>query len=66
MGSSPISGIIFLVYSIISVSYTHLAAGCGVLMGNAPAAIRETFPGKVTLDNNHDGIPVALKDLGMI
>ena len=42
------------------------AAGCGVLMGNAPAAIRETFPGKVTLDNNHDGIPVALKDLGMI
>lgn len=42
------------------------AAGCGVLMGNAPAAILETFPGKVTLDNNHDGIPVALKDLGMI
>ncbi|MFR3345179.1 MAG: HAD family hydrolase [Anaerobutyricum sp.] len=31
-----------------------------------PAAILETFPGKVTLDNNHDGIPVALKDLGMI
>ena len=42
------------------------AAGCGVLMGNAPAAILETFPGKVTLDNNHDGIPAALKDLGLI
>lgn len=42
------------------------AAGCGVLMGNAPAAIKETFPGKITLDNNHDGIPAALKDLGLI
>ena len=42
------------------------AAGCGILMGNAPVAILETFPGKVTLDNNHDGIPVALKDLGLI
>ena len=42
------------------------AAGCGILMGNAPVTILETFPGKVTLDNNHDGIPVALKDLGLI
>ena len=42
------------------------AAGCGILMGNAPVAILETFPRKVTLDNNHDGIPVALKDLGLI
>ena len=42
------------------------ATGCGILMGNAPTAILATFSGKITLDNNHDGIPIALKDLGMI
>lgn len=50
-------------YNDLEMLYT---VGCGILMGNAPVAILETFPGKVTLDNNHDGIPVALKDLGLI
>ncbi|MCI6537160.1 HAD family hydrolase [uncultured Eubacterium sp.] len=40
-------------------------AGCGVLMGNAPADLkRKGFP--ITADNDHDGIAVFLNQLSLI
>lgn len=39
--------------------------GCGVVMGNAPEVIK-TDIGNVTLDNDHDGIPVALNKIGIL
>lgn len=39
--------------------------GCGFVMGNAPEIIKEEL-GNVTLDNDHDGIAVALKKIGII
>ena len=39
--------------------------GKGYLMANAPDALKEQFP-LHTLDNDHDGIPHALKELGLL
>ena len=39
--------------------------GYGYAMANAPEEIREMV-GRVTLDNNHDGIYEALKDLKLL
>lgn len=39
--------------------------GIGIVMGNAPEKIRERFS-EVTLDNNNDGIPFALKKYNII
>ncbi|KAK8897627.1 hypothetical protein M9Y10_015590 [Tritrichomonas musculus] len=39
--------------------------GHGIVMGNAPEDIRNRFS-EVTLDNNHDGISVALKKMKII
>nr|MBQ8245354.1 HAD family phosphatase [Oscillospiraceae bacterium] len=40
-------------------------AGKGYLMANAPEALKQQFP-LHTLDNDHDGIPHALKALGIL
>lgn len=39
--------------------------GCGIAMGNAPLDIREEI-GRVTSDNNHDGIYKSLCDLNVL
>lgn len=39
--------------------------GHGIVMGNAPEDIRNRFT-EITLDNNHDGIPFALKKFKII
>ena len=41
------------------------SVGHGIVMGNAPEDIRNRFT-EVTLDNNHDGIPFALKKFKII
>ena len=40
-------------------------AGKGFLMANAPESLKEQLP-LHTLDNDHDGIPHALKELGLL
>ena len=41
------------------------AAGMAFLMGNAPEELKKRFP-NVTLDNDHDGVYVALKKLHLV